>query len=293
VQLSTGHCFCEVVVVDSDIRVRCPADGLLDPRVRQLLKQLPDPRLSLSIPQGFALLECFSGERQALGIFELADMVGMTKSTTHRYAATLVALGCLEQGAKRKYRLSSGAAGPGSEVIRTIRAQVRAGVALEELRNVVGYTVSMGVLHESRVVYVSRLFGHRRGQYVIDMGLCVGAEVPVYCTALGKVLLVSLSEPERRELLSGLDLVPCGPRSVTVMGKLVAELDRINVREVVVSDEEFVSGARSIAVFVPRPRSEYPVAIEVTVPSIAYTVKRLVEDIGPRLERAARLISGE
>jgi IclR family transcriptional regulator, pca regulon regulatory protein len=276
------------------MRVRCPADGLLDPRVRQLLTQLPDPRLSLSIPQGLALLECFSGERQALGIFELADMVGMTKSTAHRYAATLVALGCLEQDAKRKYRLSSGAAGPGSAVIRTIRAQMRAGVALEDLRNVVGYTVSMGVLHESRVVYVYRLFGHRRGQYVIDMGLGVGAEVPVYCTALGKVLLVSLSEPERRELLAGLDLVPCGPRSVpTVMSKLVAELNRISLREVVVSDEEFVSGARSIAVFVPRPRSEYPVAIEVTVPSVAYTVERLLGDIGPRLERAARLVSGE
>ena len=70
-------------------------------------------------------------------------------------------------------------------------------------------------------------------------------------------------------------------------------LDRISARGVVVSDEELVAGSRSIAVLVPRPRSEHSLAIDVTVPSAAYTVNRLVKEIGPRVKRAARLISGE
>lgn len=74
--------------------------------------------------------------------------------------------------------------------------------------------------------------------------------------------------------------------------KLAAELDQINVRQVVLSDEELVYGARSIAALVPRPLSEHPLAIEVTVPSEAYTMDRLVKAIGPRLKRTARLISG-
>ncbi len=142
---------------------------------------------------GIAILESFSRESQALGIAELADMVGMSRSTTHRNVITLVALGCLEQDAKRKYRLSTRAARPGSVMIRTIRRQVRAGAALKKLRNDVGYTVSMGVLDGDRVVYIHRLFGRRPGQYEIDMDLGVGANVPVYCTALGKMLLASVS----------------------------------------------------------------------------------------------------
>lgn len=257
------------------------------------IKTAPDPRLSRSLEYGIAILESFSREHQTLGIAEMADIVGISRSTTHRYAITLVALGYLEQDDKRKYRLSARAAGPGSAAIGAVRRQAPARLALEELRDELGYTVSMGALDGTRVIYVHRLFGHRSGQYAIDLDLGVGANVPVYCTALGKVLLASLSDPQRRELLAGLDLVPHGPRSITVKSKLIAELDRISTREVVVSDEELTGGSRSIAFLVPRPVSEHPLAIEVTVPTSAYTVDQLLEDIGPRLKRTAKLISGE
>ncbi len=151
----------------------------------------------------------------------------------------------------------------------------------------------MGALDGARVIYVHRLLSHRSGQYAIDMDLGVGAHIPVYCTAMGKVLLASISDAERRALLAGLDLTPLGPHSITVKSKLRAQLDRISTREAVVSDEELLAGARSIAVLVPRPAGEHPLALEVTAPSSAYSAKRLLAQIGPRLKRAAKLISGE
>ena len=223
----------------------------------------------------------------------MADIVGISRSTTHRYAITLVALGYLEQDDKRKYRLSALAGDPGGAAIGAIRRAVPARIALEELREEIGHTVSMGVLDGARVIYVHRLLSHRSGQYAIDMDLGVGAHVPVYCTAMGKILLASISDAERRALLDGLDLIAQGPHSITVKSELRAQLDRISSREVVVSDEELLAGARSIAVLVPRPASEHPLALEVTVPSSAYSVKRLLTEIGPRLKRTAKLISGE
>jgi IclR family transcriptional regulator, pca regulon regulatory protein len=266
-----------------------PPDSAPPSRIRDA----PDPRLSRSLEYGIAILESFSDERQALGIAELADIVGISRSTTHRYAITLVALGFLEQDAKRRYLLSARAAGPGRAAIGAIRAQVHSRAALEELREATGHTVSMAVLDGARLIYVHRLLGHRAGQHEIDMELGVGAIVPVHCTALGKVLLASLSDPERRELLAGLRLSRHGPKSTADRRKLAAELDRIGVREPVLSDEELVAGARSIAVLVPRPRSEHQLAIDVTVPSSAYTPQRLLHEVGPLLQRAARLISGE
>lgn len=259
------------------------------PRVRTA----PDPRQSRSLEYGVAILKCFSRERHLLGIAELADILGISRSTTHRYAVTLVALGYLEQDSKRKYRLSSNASGSGSAAIMAIRCQVPARATLEELRDDTGHTVSMGVLDGPRVIYVYRLLGHRLGQHAVDQDLGVGVNVPVHCTALGKVLLASVSDAERRELLTGLALTRHGPNVITSKRKLVAELDSILARDAVVSDEELISGARSIAALVPRPHGERPLAIEVTVPSDAYTVDRLVKEIGPRLKRAARLISGQ
>jgi IclR family transcriptional regulator, pca regulon regulatory protein len=257
------------------------------------IRAAPDPRLSRSLEYGIAILESFSSDHQALGIAEMADIVGISRSTTHRYAITLVALGFLEQDPKRKYRLATRAAGPGSAAIGAIRRQVPARAALEELRDETGHTVTLGVFDGIRVIYVHRLLGHRPGQHVIDRDLGVGANVPVHCTALGKVLLASVSDAERRELIASLELTRHGPNSITSKNKLAAELDRISARDVVVSDEELLPGARAIAVLVPRPSSEHPLALEVTVPSSAYSVDRLVKSLGPRVKRAARLISGE
>ena len=263
--------------------------GVSPPRIRMD----PDPRLSRSLEYGVAILEAFSGGRQALGIATLADIVGNSRSPPHLYAMTLVALGYRELDPKRRYRLARGAAGPGTAAIGAIRRLLPARAVLEELREETGHTVSMGALDGDRVIYVHRLLGHRPGQYSIDRDVGVGANVPVHCTALGKVLLASLSDAERRELLASIELTRHGPNTITAKKRLAAELDLIGTSGVVSSDEEHLAGARSVAVLVPRPRSEHPLAIDVTVPSSAYTLDRLVKSVGPRLKRAAKLISGE
>jgi IclR family pca regulon transcriptional regulator len=247
--------------------------------------------MSHSLRNGITLLLVFSEEHEALGLSEIAELTSLGRSTAHRYATTLVRLGYLEQARSRKYRLAPGAADPGARAIGDIRRSLPARETLEELREDTGYTVSMGVLEGTDVVYVHRLFGHRRGQHAIDLELRVGAHVPAYCTALGKALLASLPGAERRALVETIDLVPQGPRSITVHGKLLAELDRVSLLQPVLSDEELVAGARSIAMLVARPGDGRPVAIEVTVPSAAYTAAQLLTQVGPSVMRATRLIS--
>ncbi len=69
------------------------------------IPSLREPRYSQSLERGLAILGCFTPKRPVLGIADIADELGMSRSTTHRYVITLVALGYLEQGASRKYRL--------------------------------------------------------------------------------------------------------------------------------------------------------------------------------------------
>jgi hypothetical protein len=65
-----------------------------------------DPRLSRSLMRGLSILTCFGPDGGARGIVELAGDLGMSPSTAHRYALTLVELGLLERCPKtRKYRL--------------------------------------------------------------------------------------------------------------------------------------------------------------------------------------------
>jgi hypothetical protein len=70
--------------------------------------QMDDRRLSRSLLSGLLVLSCFPADGDYLGIAELARMLDMNTSTTHRYVTTLLAVGLLERDpGTRKYRLAS------------------------------------------------------------------------------------------------------------------------------------------------------------------------------------------
>jgi DNA-binding IclR family transcriptional regulator len=252
---------------------------------------LVDPRFSRSLEYGVAMLECFSAARPVLGISELADILGISRSTIHRYAITLVELGYLEQDGKRRYRLTHRAARPGMAVIDTVRQETPVRAILEDLRKWTGATVSMGVLDGARVLYVHRLFAHRAGQYEADLGLGVGGHVPVYCTAIGKALLASLGEGEQAEIIARLTLTRHGPNTLTSRDKLVAELARFQLERIAVCDEEQAVGVRSIAKAIVNRGWPRPMAISVTAPVRGYTVEGLRVEFREHLATAAVRVS--
>lgn len=252
---------------------------------------LPRVRISESLERGLELLRVFSGQSPVLRLSEIASETGLTRPTAQRYARTLVQMGFLQQDNDNKYLLAPRAANPGLSVIATMRRSLPAVTILEELRDSTGYTVSLGVMRHHSVTYVHRLFGHRQSQWEADLELRAGAHIPLYCTALGKALLATFSDEWRQWLIQDLNFVPCGPQSIVTRDELILELRELDIREPIVSDEEFVIGARSIAMYVPRPNEKRPIGIEVTVPSRYLTVAQLQEQIGPAVVYAASLIS--
>ena len=60
---------------------------------------------SQSLERGLGILSAFRSGQPLLGVSELARGVGLSRSTAHRYIATLASLGYLQQDpATRKYR---------------------------------------------------------------------------------------------------------------------------------------------------------------------------------------------
>lgn len=80
------------------------SDGQADPN--GYFPSYEDARLSRSLLRGLSVLTCFGPDNEERGIIELAELLGMSPSTTHRYVTTLVELGLLERSTRsRKYRL--------------------------------------------------------------------------------------------------------------------------------------------------------------------------------------------
>jgi IclR family transcriptional regulator, pca regulon regulatory protein len=248
-------------------------------------------RFSSSLRAGLAILNCFSAEQPVLGIANLADELSMSRSTTHRYASTLVALGYLEQDQARRYRLAPRVVDVGMSVLDSMELRGKAHEHLRELREQTGRTVSLGILDGHDVRYVDRLRGWRRGQHAVDLNLGVGARVPAHCSAMGKVLLANLPDKRRDEVIAELALTRCGPNSITSKRALRAELDRVLEDGVAVGDEELAPGVRTIAAGVLGPDEQVIAAIGMPVPADAFAPAELVEVLGAPLSAAAKRVS--
>jgi IclR family pca regulon transcriptional regulator len=222
---------------------------------------------------------------------ELADAIGLSRSTTHRYATTLVELGYLEQDRERRYCLAHDAARSGTTIVDTVRRETPARVILEELRNKTGHTVSMGLLDGARVLYVHRLHGHRAGQYEADGDIRAGAHAPAHSTAVGRALLSSLLDSEFRSLLAdmrsddGTELDPAKQAS------LVREVEQARRDGIAFSGEHNTSPTRSIAAPIARWLDKPILAVELTVPASAYTTDGLLAHFAEPVGQTARFLS--
>ncbi len=248
-------------------------------------------RFSSSLVAGLAILGCFSAERPQMGIAALADRLDLTRSTTHRYAATLVALGYLEQDHARQYRLAPRVADLGLALMDSMALRLLARESLRELRAKTGRTVSMTILDGVQIRYIEWLPGWRYGQHAVDPHLGLAARQPVHCTAMGKVLLAYLPESRLQVLMGELELSRQGPNSITSKKELRAELARVRKAGVAVSDEEQAPGLRSIAAPLLDEQGHAVAAIAVAAPVAAYTRKELVARVGPLVEATAERIT--
>jgi IclR family pca regulon transcriptional regulator len=258
---------------------------------REPIPHLREPRYSQSLERGLAILECFTPERPVWGIADLAEELGMSRSTTHRYVLTLTALGHLVQGSHRKYRLGLGVTELGMSALSSIGLREHARAPLRELSRRAPYALAIGILDGPELVYVDRVRAPRQRQRPIDLDLRPDSRLPAHCCAIGKLLLASLPEAQLRALIGELTLERRGPNTTTSRNTLRGELARIRGQALIVSDEELAPELYEIAAPVRTETRETIAAVGMQAHSSTISLEQLVERLGPHLIAIADRIS--
>ena len=249
---------------------------------------------SQSLERGLAILSSFSADRRLIGVSEAAQELGLTRSTTHRYIATLARLGYLHQDpATRKYVLGPRVLEIGFTAINSMELRDVAAPHLRRLCDETGHTVNMAILDDVDIVYVERVRASRRHQNEIDLDLHVGSRLPAYCTSMGKVLLAFLPDAERNELLDRITFDRRGPNTLTSKTALVAELRRIRIAGIAVNNEELAYGLRSVAVPVFSVGGEAVAALNLAAHRTMASLEDLIARLGPIMQRTAAQISSQ
>lgn len=273
-------------------------DSYMTPRVvhsqskdSQSVPTLRKPRYSQSLERGLAILGCFTPERHALGIAEIADQLGMSRSTTHRYVVTLVALRFLEQVASHKYRLGLRVTDLGVAALNATGLRQHSCVYLQELRQRTTCTASLSVLDGLEIVYVDRARSFWRGKSITAFDIRAGSRQPAYATAMGKVLMAYVPGVERRRLVSELTLTKCGPHTVGSKAALQRELVHVRKVGMAVNDEELTASLVAIAVPVRDSDDDVMAAVGLSAHTSMISLEDMVDQLLPHLQTTADHIS--
>jgi DNA-binding IclR family transcriptional regulator len=149
---------------------------------------------SRTLVRGLEVLHAVSCGHIELG--DLAATLGLTRSTTHRLAATLVDHRYLSFTPRVGYALGPKLLELGFIAGRQMNLNKVAREHLELLSSGTGDTVHLGVLDGTKVLYLDKIPGNRR----VDISSRIGERQPLRSTGLGKALLLDETETRLRDI---------------------------------------------------------------------------------------------
>jgi DNA-binding IclR family transcriptional regulator len=164
----------------------------------QVVAALEDGQASTVVGRLEAILGSFDGCDHALGLSEISNRVGLPKSTVHRLASQLCAVGWLERNSGG-YRVGLKLLELGSVALQRTGLREAAFKHLHSLALRTGLVVHLGILDHGEVVYLDRVTTAR-----VSLPTRVGGREPAYCTALGKVMLAFADPASQSSALAGM-----------------------------------------------------------------------------------------
>jgi IclR family pca regulon transcriptional regulator len=237
----------------------------------------------MGLEKGLSIIEAFGAQKRPLTLTQAAEITGHTRAAVRRSLLTLCNLGYAVQDgrhfqlAPRTLRL--GYAYVASDPLTKV-AQPILEITSERTRE----SASIAVLDSQDAVFVARST-HRRS---LSSGLSVGARLPVYCSATGRVLLSEKTAAEVRFLLNRMSRTQLTPHTRTRLDDILKEIELVRTRGYSISDEELEIGLRSIAVPVRNGRGELIAAMSLSVSTARMSREQAIDQLLPELETARR-----
>lgn len=246
-----------------------------------------DPALVQSVDRAINVLELLLRAGEA-GITEIADELGVYKSTASRIVRTLQARGLVEQDGERgRFTIGFGMlrfAGAVTGQVDIARLGAPLCVAHAEK---LGETVNVAVLDGPVAINVCQA----RGTSAVAAQNWTGQRTPLHATSSGKVLLASVDESERESLLSA-ELTVYTARTIVDPDELRTVLRRVAEDGYAASFEELEPGLHAVAVPVHGPKNDVVAALSASGPSYRLSPKR-VKQIANELREAGQELSSQ
>ncbi|QUH04367.1 IclR family transcriptional regulator [Saccharopolyspora erythraea] len=239
--------------------------------------------MSQSLERGLSVLTALAAGPQTLD--QLAERLGVHKSTVLRLLRTLESAGFVRRDGVHHYRLGSTLFDLAHRALEDLDVRVVARAHLVELSELTGHTVHLATLEGDEVVYIDKVDSH----HAVRMYSRIGKRAPLHCTAVGKVLVAGRPQAQREAIAGRLAYPPMTANTITSAERYLAELDRVREQGYAVDRNEHEDFIHCIGAPVRDDGDEVVAAVSLSVPDVLLDFDGLLGLVDDLLSTAGRV----
>ncbi|MBI4495809.1 MAG: IclR family transcriptional regulator [Deltaproteobacteria bacterium] len=241
-----------------------------------------------SVVRAIRIIQSLADGGDEKSLTEVAREVGLHTATARRLLMTLMGEEFVRQnGRTKKYSLGL----PLLVISQRLRSRLDlrqiALPYLQELMERSGETANLAVEDKGEAVYIEQV----ECRSSLRTANKVGSRAPLYCTAVGKILLAARPAEEREKFLRDAPLLSLTRKTITEPDRLLRELRRVARENLAVDHEEQMIGERCLATGLRDQTGQAVGAVSVSGPAFRMTPRRLRElalilsEIGGKISR--------
>ena len=242
---------------------------------------MQDKNFVVSLKKGLEVLTCFGRQHGRLTLSEVASLADISPASARRSLLTLQQLGYLDSDGKYFWML------PRSLLVAHAYLASRptpslAQPLLDALSEKTRESASLGTLLDDDAIIIARSTARRS----LSTGLGIGSRLPVYCSAMGRVLLASMTPTEAARRIHGMARPQLTPATVVDAAQILQLVARCRADGYSTNDGELEIGVRSMAVPVSDSAGLFIGAMSIAVRAERMTMAEFREAFLPALQRA-------
>lgn len=166
---------------------------------------------------------------------QLEEITGFNRSAVRRLVFTLLDNGYIEKDINTNaYKLGLKVVELSSLRLNQVELKTEAVPFLRELSMHTNQVCHLGILSESEVVYIEKI----QPLNSISMFSSIGRRLPVYSSAMGKVLLSRFSDEKVLSMLAKIEINKITQNTITDINDILNEVKKANKLGFAVDDEE-------------------------------------------------------
>ncbi len=239
-----------------------------------------------TIEKASAVLALFDRQHAEWGVREVADALGVAKSSAHDLMISLAQVGLLGKTAEGRYRLGWRLVSLSETLLTTTELRREARPIIEELAGQCQETIHLAILDDTQVVYVDKLEGNQAVRVELTS---LGTRLYPHCSSLGKVLLAFCSEAECQRILKANGLPRLTLKTITAECELEQALAKIRKQGYAFDLEETLNDLCCVGAPIRNYNGKVIAAISMSVPT--YRFQRSQTEYRKAIVRAAKGIS--